>query len=84
MSVFWGDVDCTEIIGIGQCWHKTPGFLNVPIFLVLRGVHLKRFVYSEIVKRVEKMIMAWRPIFFLSSCSGSEAQLRKVTTSFAI
>ena len=54
------------------------------IFLFLIGVHLKRFTYKEIAVSAEKRITALRPIFLRSSCSGSAAQERKVTTSFAI
>lgn len=38
----------------------------------------------EIAKREEKRMTAFNPYFFRSSCSGSEAHDRKVTTSFAI
>ena len=46
--------------------------------------HLKRFTYSEIAVSAEKRMSALIPAFFRSSCSGSEAQLRNVTTSLAI
>lgn len=57
---------------------------NVPIFLVLMYDHLKRLMYKLIAVNAEKRMTALRPIFFRSSCSGSDAQFRKVTTSFAI
>ena len=37
-----------------------------------------------IAKSFEKMITALIPYFFLSLCSGSAAQLRKVTTSTSL
>ena len=46
--------------------------------------HLKRFTYSEIAVSAEKRMTALIPAFFRSSCSGSDAQLRNVTTSLAI
>ena len=57
---------------------------NVPIFLDLMYDHLCLLTYRDSAVRVEKRIMALRPVFFRSSCSGSAAQLRKVTTSLAI
>ena len=47
-------------------------------------LHLNRLTYMLIANSDEKMIRAFTPVFFLSSCSGSAAQWRKVTTSFAI
>ena len=53
-------------------------------FLDLMTDHLKRFTYKLIAVSAEKRITAFRPIFFRSSCSGSAAQFRNVTTSLAI
>ena len=75
-------IDCNDCVLIGlsiEKWRK-----SILIFLFLIGPHLKRLTYKLIAKSVEKMITALIPYFFLSSCSGSAAQLRKVTTSLAI
>ena len=55
-----------------------------PIFLDLMSDHLKRLTYREMAVRAEKRMTAFRPAFLRSSCSGSAAQFRNVTTSFAI
>jgi hypothetical protein len=57
---------------------------DLPIFLFLMTDHLKRLTYKLSIVSAEKMMTALIPYFFLSSCSGSAAQLRKVVTSLAI
>lgn len=54
------------------------------IFRDLITDHLKRFTYREIAVNAEKRMTALRPAFLRSSCSGSAAQFRNVTTSLAI
>ena len=58
--------------------------LRVHIFLVLIPAHFARLTYKLIAVRAEKRMTAFSPIFLRSSCSGSAAQWRKVTTSLAI
>jgi len=58
--------------------------LRAQIFLVLMPVHFARLTYKLIVVKAEKRMTAFSPIFLRSSCSGSAAQWRKVTTSLAI
>jgi hypothetical protein len=62
---------------------RTDKASDSPILRVLMDVHLNRFVYKEIAVKADKRITACTPIFLRSSCSGSAAQFRKVTTSFA-
>ena len=57
---------------------------NSPIFRFLIGDHLKRLIYKLSIVKAEHIITALMPYCFRMSCSGSAAQLRKVTTSLAI
>lgn len=75
-------IDCHNRISIILSFEKWKEYILIFLFLI--GPHLKRLTYKLIAKSVEKMITALIPYFFLSSCSGSAAQLRKVTTSLAI
>ena len=58
--------------------------LHAHIFLVLMPAHFARLTYKLIAVKAEKRMTAFSPIFLRSSCSGSAAQWRKVTTSLAI
>jgi hypothetical protein len=57
---------------------------HLQIFLFLITVHLNRLTYKLIAVNAEKRMTALSPIFLRSSCSGSAAQFKKVTTSLAI
>ena len=57
---------------------------HVQIFLVLTPAHFARLTYRLIAVKAENRITALSPIFLRSSCSGSAAQWRNVTTSLAI
>lgn len=56
---------------------------NSPIFRFLIGDHLNRLTYRLSKVKAEHKITALMPYCFRMSCSGSAAQLRKVTTSLA-
>jgi hypothetical protein len=56
---------------------------NSPIFRFLIGDHLNRLTYRLSKVKAEHKITALMPYCFRISCSGSAAQLRKVTTSLA-
>ena len=56
---------------------------NSPIFRFLIGDHLNRLIYRLSTVKAEHKITALMPYCFRISCSGSAAQLRKVTTSLA-
>ena len=68
-------------------WSEGPRINNTNysrIFLVLMTDHLWRLTYSEIAVKAENKMTAFRPAFLRSSCSGSAAQFKNVTTSLAI
>ena len=63
---------------------KRSSGLHVQIFLVFTPAHFARLTYKLMAVSAENRITALSPIFLRSSCSGSAAQWRNVTTSLAI
>ncbi|RUP51286.1 hypothetical protein BC936DRAFT_149014 [Jimgerdemannia flammicorona] len=58
--------------------------LNLPTFWHQDDNHLKRLSQIDRPVKLTKIIIAFIPSFLRSSCSGSAAQDKKVTTSLAI